>query len=184
MDHPTAGATYGTAYLIPTENEWYKAAYHKNDGVTGAYFRYPTSSSTAPGRAMADPLPGNNANYFGSPYPIDSGKHTTVAGEFQNSASPYGTFDQGGNVLEWNETQNGSWRGLRGGSFLYGSADLASSSRSGDSPTYEDSFVGFRVAAVPEPGSLALLATVGLAGLVWRRKRARKVVRRRPAPPT
>ena len=31
-------------WAIPTEDEWYKAAYHKNDGVTGNYFKYPTSS--------------------------------------------------------------------------------------------------------------------------------------------
>ena len=29
-------------WVIPTENEWYKAAYHKNDGVTGNYFLSPT----------------------------------------------------------------------------------------------------------------------------------------------
>ena len=28
-------STYGTTDVIPTEDEWYKAAYHKNDGVTG-----------------------------------------------------------------------------------------------------------------------------------------------------
>ena len=35
-------ATADAKYWIPTENEWYKAAYHKNDGVTGNYFDYPT----------------------------------------------------------------------------------------------------------------------------------------------
>ena len=29
-------------WAIPTEDEWYKAAYHKNDGVTGNYFDYAT----------------------------------------------------------------------------------------------------------------------------------------------
>ena len=37
------------AWVIPTEDEWYKAAYHKNDGDTGNYFDYPTSSDTVPG---------------------------------------------------------------------------------------------------------------------------------------
>ena len=53
---------------------------------------------------MAD-ASGNNANYYTAlrPTPSTTGKYTTVVGEFQNSASPYGTFDQGGNVWEWNE---------------------------------------------------------------------------------
>jgi formylglycine-generating enzyme len=35
-------------FWIPTENEWYKAAYHKNDGVTGNYWDYPTRSDSVP----------------------------------------------------------------------------------------------------------------------------------------
>ena len=38
IDRVAAQTTYGTIYVIPTENEWYKAAYHKNDGVTGNYW--------------------------------------------------------------------------------------------------------------------------------------------------
>ena len=45
----------------------------------------------------------------------------TEVGEFENSVSPYGTFDQGGNLIEWNETilhgTSRSYRGIRGGSF-------------------------------------------------------------------
>ena len=44
-----------------------------------------------------------------------------MVGEFENSASPYGTFDQGGNVWEWNEAvvyeTHIALRGLRGGSY-------------------------------------------------------------------
>ncbi len=35
-------------WAIPTEDEWYKAAYHKNDGDTGNYFDYPTGSDIVP----------------------------------------------------------------------------------------------------------------------------------------
>jgi len=158
-------------WAITSEDEWYKAAYHKNDGVTGNYFDYPTSSDTAPGQDMAD-VSGNNANYYTAPYawPIDSPYYTTVAGEFQNSDSPYGTFDQGGNVWEWNEAFiYGALCGARGGSFgdgdMINGDSLQASNRYYDDwyyglggPTHEDINLGFRVSAVPEPSSLIALA--------------------------
>jgi len=164
-------------WVIPTEDEWYKAAYHKNDGVTGNYFDYPTGTDTVPGRDMAD-VSGNNANYWtdSGPYPIDidSGRYyTTVVGEFQNSDSPYGTFDQGGNVAEWNETWIDSGRdsfgSLRGGAFPGTVTLLQASVRDFDSPTAEAVKYGFRVARVPEPASMAILVLGGLGMLVRRR---------------
>jgi formylglycine-generating enzyme required for sulfatase activity len=154
-------------WVVPSEDEWYKAAYHKNDGVTGNYFDYPTSSDTAPGRDMAD-ASGNNANHYGGsgPWPIDSPYYTTVAGEFQLSDSPYGTFDQGGNVFEWNEEvveEGDTWssRGLRGGSFD-GYGGLIASYRHNYFPTVEDDGVGFRVVEVPEPATAGLFLLGGL----------------------
>ena len=38
----------GAKWFLPSENEWYKAAYHKNDGVTGNYWNYPTSTDVLP----------------------------------------------------------------------------------------------------------------------------------------
>jgi sulfatase modifying factor 1 len=152
-------------WAITSEDEWYKAAYHKNDGVTGNYWNYPTSGNATPGRDMGD-TSGNNANYYGSPYPIDSPYYTTVAGEFQNSDSPYGTFDQGGNVWEWNETAlQGSYRGMRGGSFDYDGYTLLASRRFVSSPPFEYSTIGFRIAQVPEPATLSLLVLGGLVTL-------------------
>lgn len=141
----------GATVWLPSEDEWYKAAYHKNDGVTGNYFDYPTSSNTVPGRDMNEVTnPGNNANYYDSDFLIGSPYYRTEVGEFELSDSPYGTFDMGGNVWEWNETLIGSSRGLRGGSFL-GDHALSSSFRYYGGPNGEVGYVGFRVASVPEP---------------------------------
>jgi sulfatase modifying factor 1 len=164
-------------WAITSEDEWYKAAYHKNDGVTGNFFDYPTSSNTAPGQDMAD-ASGNNANYYTAPYayPIDSPYYTTVAGEFQNSDSPYSTFDQGGNVREWNEAiVSGAYRGLRGGSLGdYYSYLLASDRDYKYTPSSEHYGVGFRVSeVVPEPSSLIALAG-GLISLLGIRRGGRR----------
>ncbi len=159
-------------WAITSEDEWYKAAYYKGGGTNAGYWDYPTSSDTAPGRDMAD-VSGNNANYYGTPYPIDSGKYTTLVGEFQNSPSPYGTFDQGGNVWEWNESVlYGSSRGMRGGSFHYYSSYLLASYRFYYYPAGEEyAYFGFRVVSVPEPGSLVMLFGIALMILLyfWRR---------------
>jgi formylglycine-generating enzyme required for sulfatase activity len=87
-------------------------------------------------------------------------------GAYTASDSPYGTFDQGGNLYEWNEALiSGSFRGLRGGSWSHASVVLQSSFRDDSFPSREDNgVVGFRV-ATPEP-STAVLAIVGCA-LMW-----------------
>ncbi|MGB2987354.1 MAG: IPTL-CTERM sorting domain-containing protein [Phycisphaerae bacterium] len=108
-------------WVIPSEDEWYKAAYHCNDGVTGNYYDFPTSSDSVPSNVLSNPSsdPGNNANFYESGYTIGSPYYRTEAGDFENSESPYGTFDQGGNGQEWNEAVavQGPYRGMRGGSF-------------------------------------------------------------------
>ena len=171
-------------WAVPSEDEWYKAAYHKNDGDTGNYFDYPTGIDFAPGQDMADIL-GNNANYYtgSGPYPIDDGKYTTLVGEFQNSPSPYGTFDQGGNVWEWHEASldQDLDPGLRGGSFHGDASYLVASRRFAFCQAYEayDISFGFRVVQVPEPASTALLAlgyvlSLSKGGLAMIRQRRRR----------
>jgi formylglycine-generating enzyme required for sulfatase activity len=166
----------GSTWAVTSEDEWYKAAYHKNDGVTGNYWDYPTTSNSVPGRDLND-VSGNNANYYGNPYPIQSPYYTTVAGEFQNSDSPYGTFDQGGNVWEWNESvvyegSDYAYRGLRGGSFSSGvyDGDLLASYRLSSFPANERNIIGFRVSEVPEPATIVMLSLAGVG--ILRRKRA------------
>jgi formylglycine-generating enzyme required for sulfatase activity len=165
-------------WAIASEDEWYKAAYYKGGGTNAGYWDYPTGGSAVPGNDMAD-ASGNNANYYTAPYvwPIDSGKYTTLVGEFQNSDSPYGTFDQGSNVWEWTEARlPGSSRGLRGGSFTGSSGSyLHAAGRSYHYPSIEAGDFGFRISEVPEPASMGVLA---LGGLVMIRKGWKKGERR------
>jgi formylglycine-generating enzyme required for sulfatase activity len=170
----------GGRYYIPTEDEWYKAAYHKNDGDTGNYFDYPTGTDSVPSHDLIDPDPGNNANFTQEGYTtIGSPYYRTPVGEFENSESPYGTFDQGGNVWEWNEAiiygghgQDG--RGLRGGSFLVsdGVGDLRAGTRYDTNAGSEYCSGGFRVSEVPEPATMALLALGGATALRRGRRRS------------
>ena len=165
----------GAQWWLPSKDEWYKAAYHKNDGVTGNYFLYPTSSDSPPSNVLGILTdPGNNATYYDDGFTIGSPYYRTEAGAHENSDSPYGTFDQGGNVWEWNDTiESSSRRGLRAGDFMYGYVNyLSSTTQLNEYPTYEDHHVGFRVASVPEPGSVAMLLGLALTALLygWRRR--------------
>lgn len=165
----------GASVFLPTEHEWYKAAYHKNDGVTGNYFDYPTSSDTAPSVATATATgdvsnPGANVANMGrgADWNGQDGNVTTVGSA--TSTSPYGTLDQAGNVFEWNETLvSSSSRGLRGGSWSFNTNLSAASSRSNINPASENNNVGFRVASVPEPSSLLCVGLVLLAVGTWKK---------------
>jgi formylglycine-generating enzyme required for sulfatase activity len=178
----------GANWVVPTENEWYKAAYHKNDGPTGNYFDYPTSSDTAPTSATANATgdisnPGANvANYsFGANWNGSVLGNLTTVGSADSdnsmsphdSASPYLTYDQAGNVTEWNETLvTATTRGIRGGNFSGVSINLLASSQGFGLPTLENSGMGFRVAsvaAVPEPSPLLYGGAMVLGFLCWKR---------------
>jgi formylglycine-generating enzyme required for sulfatase activity len=91
-------------------------------------------------------------------------------GSYPGSASPYGTFDQGGNAWEWNKAIiDGFERGVRGGSYQDVPTWLAASGRNRIPPSMED-VVGIRLVMIPEP-TTALLLAGGLAGLAVARRR-------------
>ena len=173
----TRGA--GSLFFLPTEHEWYKAAYF--DPATQNYYDYPNGSDIRPDNNPPANDSGDSANYD---YANGRAQYLlTDVGAYQKSHSPYGTFDQGGNAWEWNETlfpdgspvADGSQfgRGLRGG----GANHFASRLKSDYSGSWIPSDVfftsGFRVASrIPEPSAL-LLGLVGLALLLRTKRTAR-----------
>ncbi len=161
---------------VASEDEWYKAAYYNGS----SYFDYPTQSNTAP-TASSPPGGANSANFNNA-----VGIVTDVGG-YTSSDSHYGTFDQGGNVWEWNDAiVSTSVRGQRGGSFSNNDSILQSSDRHFNYPTFEFTNVGFRVsslAPIPEPSAYAaMLGCLGL-GLALMRRKGRGTLPRPHRPP-
>ncbi|MFM9011246.1 MAG: formylglycine-generating enzyme family protein, partial [Planctomycetota bacterium] len=121
----------GALFHIPTENEWYKAAFYKGGGTSAGYWNYATQSDSAPGNAIGNAA--NQANCFDifTGYAVTRSttqspgqNYLTDVGAFVGSASAYGTFDQCGNVAEWNDLAGapGYERGIRGGSYVSSSS--------------------------------------------------------------
>ncbi len=156
INRSAAEATYGTIYFLPTEDEWYKAAYYKPSG--SGYSLYANGTNTAPAHDSASNYYRGGHGPYSTPWNVGTGT------EEQN-----GTFDMMGNLREWNETLYEGWmRGFEGGSFLHTDAVLASTYQTYYNPEYQDYRVGFRVASVPEPTTLLLL---GVGAVVLRRNR-------------
>lgn len=163
----------GASIFLPSENEWYKAAFY--DGSTATYYNYATGSDTAPNTNPPSSDTGNSANYFFSSYVVGSPYYMTDVGAYTLSSSPYGTYDQNGNLLEWMEDPIfGTDRVIRGGSFDTNWA-LKADTRGDFWPGSESFQVGFRLASaalVPEPTAMCLFGLGLVYGFI--RKRLRK----------
>ena len=166
----------GATYFIPSENEWYKAAYYKGGGTNAGYWSYPTQSNSPPGNTLPDT--GDNANINVTNY-ADPTNYLTPVGDFSASPGPYGTYDMGGDLFQWNEANiDGSSRGLLGGYWGSNPGILASSYRGSDDPAIGERFMGFRVAS-SRPGDAngdgqvdindltIVLSNFGQTGATW-----------------
>lgn len=186
----------GAAWFIPSENEWYKAAYHQpaaQGGDADNYWNFPTRSNSVPNSDQPPGAPGiqsNVANYFRNDF-IANGyndgyavtgttslsflqNHLTDVGAFLHTTSPYGAFDMAGNVWEWNEALIlGTNRGIRGGSWSNNGFLDASVRPTGVGPQDDNNGWGFRLATVPEPGSLILATLASACGFLEFLRRVR-----------
>jgi sulfatase modifying factor 1 len=141
----------GATWFLPTENQWYKAAYY--DGNAAVYYDYPTKSNVTPDNHIPLNDSGNSANYFAGSFTQDESYPMTSVGAYTLSTSSYGTADQGGNVWEWTETTGSttSLRIRRGGAYDTDATTLNSSYREGYSSGLENESLGFRLATIPTP---------------------------------
>jgi sulfatase modifying factor 1 len=156
----------GAQVFLPSEDEWFKAAYYSPTAHT--YLQFPAGSNIFPVGSNPTSTP-NSANVpFGGP------GHLTPVGGYTGSASANGAFDMGGNAWQWNEVLiGGLYRGLRGGSFYNAPNAMYIGFRFNDLPVDESAITGFRLASIPEP-STAVLAMVGAAALLWWSRRLKR----------
>ncbi len=142
--NPNTGSA--PTFRMPLENEWYKAAYYKGGSTNAGYWTYATQSNSPPGNTIGSGA--NQANYRLDVWSESIG-HATNVGAFSGSGSFYGTFDQSGNVYQWNDLGGAasSIRGRRGGDWDSYFLDVSYSAGGYNDPKDEFAKTGFRLAS-------------------------------------
>jgi len=150
-------------YVLPSADEWHKAAFYDPNKNGGGYWLYPNQNDTVPTKVSGGLLSGSVVNGQSGPADVDNAGGT----------SAYGTMAQGGNASEFTETVSvfagNEYRRMVDPMWGNGMDFMLQSSYSVSRFEGEDS-IGFRVASVPEPSALSLLA-IGLSGLAMMRRR-------------
>jgi formylglycine-generating enzyme len=173
-------------WILPSENEWYKAAYY--NAPSGTYYSFPFQSNLFPA-SLAPPGSANSGDFkdiSSNTYPAynydGNGSYLTDVGAYPNSRSPFGAFDMSGDVYQLDDTRVptslGTFPVMRGGYWPDAAGAAGAFFRyAGVDPTFKSSYVGFRVASVgsvPEP-STGLLAVLACGLLWWNSKSIRRV---------
>jgi formylglycine-generating enzyme required for sulfatase activity len=164
-------------YFLPSEDEWYKAAYRAPpyQGFAGRYSEFPTGTDYTPDATAGggNIFQYNNQAVYNQISSVGPAEITLAGG-----VSPYGTIAQGGNVWEWIES---AWDGsndsasearvIRGGDWDDTADYLKYYVRTYSDPSSGGYYNnGFRVASVPEPSS-GLLVLLGLSAVLRRRRK-------------
>lgn len=168
VDRSAAVLAYGTVYVLPTVDEFYKAAYFDATGGLAGYSTYADGSSVTP-------TAGTEVNYnatINQPWLVGSGF------DEQN-----GTKDMMGNVWEWLESlpsdNDPTERAISGGSYLTDAVSIRNiGSRPGFALGTEGTQLGLRIVAIPEPGTISLMSLSTISLFFTRTMRRRKLAGR------
>lgn len=174
-----------TTYVLPTYNEWHKAAFYdpNKNGGAGGYWLYATGSDTAPTSVASGTAPGTAV--YGRGFAVPPADINLAGG-----LSPYGVMGMTGNIQEWEESSSDLTnsaptlnRAFRGGNWADSSAATMrrDQGRGFYGPGQAGFLIGFRVASladpgggeVPEPSTMVIGALLGLSGYLGRRRRVR-----------
>jgi hypothetical protein len=158
-----------THYFLPSIDEWFKAAFYNPSN--NSYSNYATGSNSLPTSITGGIISSSavyNLSESSGPADVNS------CGGY----SFFGTMGQSGNACEILETANDGVNDVanenrmkRGGSWYFN--NFLASNVTGEfftAPNAEWADQGFRVASVPEPSALSLLA-IGLGALAMMRRR-------------
>jgi formylglycine-generating enzyme required for sulfatase activity len=176
-------------YVLPSNDEWYKAAFY--NPANGTYYDFATGSNSTPIPTTGGTVAGTVV-YGVTPFTLGPAQVHLAGG-----LSPYGTMGQSGNVGEWMESMTPPLLGgpntnndpnrqrvIRGGGFLlpltsasvgYLSANpsILQSGPASSFPGYSD--VGFRVVSlIPEPSSAMICAAGTVVVGAWRSRTKRR----------
>jgi len=172
---PIVARNPGAQVFLPSANEWYKAAFFNGS----SYTTYATNSNSLPTAQVTIFSLANSGNFSNATtMPVN-------AGSYVNSASAYGMYDMFGNVGEMTDSAGAgnNFVSVGGGYAAIPSAWTATAAQNFRLSTAPNVSHGFRVAAVPEPGTIALagVGIAGLAGLDWMKRRKKRLAARQSA---
>jgi sulfatase modifying factor 1 len=157
----TAISTFGTVYALPTEDEWYKAAYWTGN-VSDQWSLYANGTDTLPPQGT-----GTGWNYWDGTYAYGGTTWPVGTGAQEQN----GTYDMMGNVWEWTEYTEVSSHPLLSGGLRGGSYEGWISSHWMEDASLGHDTLGFRIVMIPEPSTVLLFFIGGAGAWLLRRNR-------------